>query len=352
MKRAVRKFRNVGLGAVLTGALIACVAVTPAQASEDETAADETTTTSSAVTVDTLSVLSDIVDLTPQARAALSTLVGEATVSAAPEDSVFDGIVATEAGATVLLPTAEDSSAAVLGSESLGARVPGAEVTRTEGVVSVLENKNETFVVAPGSTGGVQFINIATEHVVEHSFDVETSIPEGASWSVLPDGGLQLIDAVGSLSAYVETPWAVDANGVSLPTHFTVEGGMITQHVDTSNATFPVVSDPSIWTVAECLGSIALLIGFAAAKMATVIAKIATVIKKTTTLVNKWKAAIGSANFSAAEFKTFAGLLQGWMNNTLTAAKRTKVNALMNAAGATLLTIVGLEACWKWYKNG
>ncbi|WGH89964.1 hypothetical protein QDX23_07405 [Auritidibacter ignavus] len=38
--------------------------------------------------------------------------------------------------------------------------------------------------------------------------------------------------------------WSVDANGVELPTHFEIDGNTLTQVVDTSDAQFPVVSDP------------------------------------------------------------------------------------------------------------
>ena len=134
--------------------------------------------------------------------------------------------------------------------------------------------------------------------------------------------------------------------------YFTVVGDVITQHVDTSTAEFPVISDPSIWTVAECIGSVALILGFAAAKMTTLIAKIGKIIKASSSLISKWKAAIGSANFTVAEFKTFINLMHGYLEKTLSAAQRVKVNTLLNAIGNTLVTIIGLEACWNWYKNG
>ncbi|WP_150109971.1 hypothetical protein [Crystallibacter crystallopoietes] len=44
--------------------------------------------------------------------------------------------------------------------------------------------------------------------------------------------------------AAMPTPWAVDATGQSLPTEYKVEGDTVVQVVDTSQAVFPVVSDP------------------------------------------------------------------------------------------------------------
>ncbi len=41
------------------------------------------------------------------------------------------------------------------------------------------------------------------------------------------------------------TPWAVDANGQQrLPTEFVYDDGVLTRVVDTTDAAFPVVSDP------------------------------------------------------------------------------------------------------------
>ncbi len=43
----------------------------------------------------------------------------------------------------------------------------------------------------------------------------------------------------------VEAPWATDALGRDLPTSFSVNGSILTQSVDLSNAEFPVVADPT-----------------------------------------------------------------------------------------------------------
>lgn len=48
----------------------------------------------------------------------------------------------------------------------------------------------------------------------------------------------------GVLTARLNAPWVYDARGTSLPTHFTVTGNRVTQHVDTAAARFPVTADP------------------------------------------------------------------------------------------------------------
>lgn len=58
--------------------------------------------------------------------------------------------------------------------------------------------------------------------------------------------GVSTSPNVSSLFAIVNTPWAVDARGRSLPTSYRIDGSYLTQEIDTSGATFPVVADPSV----------------------------------------------------------------------------------------------------------
>ncbi len=58
------------------------------------------------------------------------------------------------------------------------------------------------------------------------------------------DGGFE-VQADGRRIGVVAAPWAVDARGRSLPTHYTLRpDGGLTQVVDTRGAAFPVVADP------------------------------------------------------------------------------------------------------------
>lgn len=67
------------------------------------------------------------------------------------------------------------------------------------------------------------------------------------------DGAVSVQNSDGRTVNYVQPPWAVDAKGKQLPTSFTVEGNVLTQHIDTRGATFPVVADPQFGcTVVQC----------------------------------------------------------------------------------------------------
>ena len=69
-------------------------------------------------------------------------------------------------------------------------------------------------------------------------------VPEGFSMVVRSDGSAEVRDRDGQKTSDINRPWARDAKGVSLKTRYEARGTTLVQHVDTSNATFPVVADP------------------------------------------------------------------------------------------------------------
>lgn len=87
------------------------------------------------------------------------------------------------------------------------------------------------------------------------------------------------------LVATLSAPWAVDANGDQLATHYVVDRDSLVQVIDIQEETvFPVVADPSwAWYLrksAECLASVGFLIASPGAKIASVAAKVVSLLKK------------------------------------------------------------------------
>lgn len=76
------------------------------------------------------------------------------------------------------------------------------------------------------------------------SYDFEIGAP-GTSLALNEDGTVTVSDADGQVLNYLMKPWAKDADGATLPTNYTVSGNIVTQHVDTAGAAFPVVADPT-----------------------------------------------------------------------------------------------------------
>lgn len=63
--------------------------------------------------------------------------------------------------------------------------------------------------------------------------------------SLLPDGGVLVRDGSGSVLGTFAPPWASDAAGIALKTHYRISGSTVTQVIETTEGTrFPVVADP------------------------------------------------------------------------------------------------------------
>lgn len=75
---------------------------------------------------------------------------------------------------------------------------------------------------------------------IEADGKVELSIDQ-------PSGAI-LVKVDGVNTALINTPWAHDANGQSLPTHYEVEGNVFTQVVQTDglDVSYPITADPRV----------------------------------------------------------------------------------------------------------
>ena len=93
--------------------------------------------------------------------------------------------------------------------------------------------------------------SIAITTVIESSnaptqFHYPVTLPEASQMKLMADGSIEIIDASGTTQAMVAKPWAVDASGKAIKTHFTISGTGITQTVEhqENGMTYPVVFDP------------------------------------------------------------------------------------------------------------
>ncbi|MGG7464985.1 MULTISPECIES: hypothetical protein [unclassified Plantibacter] len=66
-----------------------------------------------------------------------------------------------------------------------------------------------------------------------------------ASLELAEDDSVHVLGPDGTMANIVLPPWAVDANGHSVPTSYSVEGNVLVQHVNHAGAAYPVVADPS-----------------------------------------------------------------------------------------------------------
>jgi hypothetical protein len=71
------------------------------------------------------------------------------------------------------------------------------------------------------------------------------SLPTGATLHQTNAGGFLVLSRTSRVVGLITAPWAVDARGKLLATHYAAEGDVIVQTVDTRGAVYPIVADPS-----------------------------------------------------------------------------------------------------------
>lgn len=80
------------------------------------------------------------------------------------------------------------------------------------------------------------------------AFEYELEVTEGAHLAEAADGLVEVIDPTGQVMALLDVPWALDADGVAVPTHFEVAGQTVTQIVEHDDSySYPITADPWLW---------------------------------------------------------------------------------------------------------
>jgi len=89
------------------------------------------------------------------------------------------------------------------------------------------------FVVQPLIEGGIRALatTLATEANTEDAFPI-SSESDSIVLALNETGGVDVETIDGAVLAGIEAPWAIDADGVSVPTHHRVEGNTVVQVVE------------------------------------------------------------------------------------------------------------------------
>lgn len=131
-----------------------------------------------------------------------------------------------------------------------------------------------------------------------------------ASLRLTSDGGVEAFDHDGTLIATAPAPWARDAKGTPVPTHFEIDGTTLIQVVEhrSGEYTYGIVADPDAWFWAKCGAALTLFVAqnVTPAKLA----KAGTILKSAKALVEHLKK-FGSAADAARAFAAFLGSATG-----------------------------------------
>jgi hypothetical protein len=113
------------------------------------------------------------------------------------------------------------------------------------GVVAY-DNANDTTTISSvKEAGALQFTTVIESSSAPTRFSYDIAVPEGGT-IVEADGGYFILDSDGEPVASIAAPWALDAQGASVPTRYELAGTILTQVVDhrSTEVAYPVVADP------------------------------------------------------------------------------------------------------------
>jgi len=205
-------------------------------------------------------------DLAPESEgyvaaieAAAPGALGVADIPATRMDGFVDSPVYAEP--EVDLPTSVDVAATLTSPErtvqiALPFSEQASDAVITEGGVTTFDNNNESATVpVVHEDGSLQIFTVIDGPEAPTHYDYEIKATEGSALTLVDNGGVVITDAAGNFEGAVTPPWAKDASGASLPTHYEVAGMTITQVVEHSSAaSYPVVADP--WLGIQLFGPI------------------------------------------------------------------------------------------------
>lgn len=173
------------------------------------------------------------------------------SASSAADDviSASEVVEADAAEVAVQVASIDENTVVVDGSSSVQVTLPvseSAEATVNEGLVELSDDDSSSIVPVVMDDGSVAIHSVLKDSSAPTTYAYVLDLPEGATLELSPEtGAVTAFSTDGAPVLYVAEPWATDANGESVPTHYSVDGHTLTQHVDVSSATaFPVVADP------------------------------------------------------------------------------------------------------------
>ena len=185
----------------------------------------------------------------------VSAATPDTVANAAPVPTAATGenaIDSTVANVDIVVPVDPADGIALGGAgRSISLGLPfasGAESAKVEqpGVVSYDNNNGSTTVPIVNEDGSVQINTVIENAAAPTRYEYPITLPTGASLRAVDDGSVEVTDAAGVAFATIAVPWAKDANGSPVATHYEIQGATLAQIVEHNvlGTVFPVVADP------------------------------------------------------------------------------------------------------------
>jgi hypothetical protein len=241
-------------------------------------------------------------------------------------------------------PTGVDSGGTAISAQLPFAQSAGSAVGEVNGIVSY-DNANGTSTVPiVHDDGSVQVATVIKSSSAPKRFTYPVALPANSNLTFGETGGITITDADGGFLGALDAPWAKDANGVDVATHYEANGNAITQVVDvTASTAYPVVADPDLWTTIKNTAGCALdIAAFAlpAAKFAKVVVKAEKVIKASKAAIKAYKTLGGKLDKVIKSLKKYVK-----NKSSLSKAEVAAWATLIGAVGSALFNLLGLGNC-------
>lgn len=150
------------------------------------------------------------------------------------------------------------------------------EITLEENGIVTFEEEGSDFSVgiqpieAEEFGSGVRSMITITSKEASKNYEFDVTIPEGDYLDFFKvvdeneqDGSIAIFNSDSEIIGLIDAPWAKDADGNNVPTHYEIQGNKVIQTIEfTENTSFPIVADPTAWQITKCAASIlSLLVG-------------------------------------------------------------------------------------------
>lgn len=173
---------------------------------------------------------------------------GESSVVAVSSDvAVAAPLNASE---PMVIGTGEDDALDIGISLPAAASAKQAEIV--DGDAVYVDKRTDTSFVVDGRNDGARIMSLLNSPGAPTRMTYSLDLPKGFELVARQDGSIDVATVTHDTEvviATIEAPWAVDAAGVEVGTHYTVSGSDLTQVVElTANTTFPVTADPRVRT--------------------------------------------------------------------------------------------------------
>jgi len=127
----------------------------------------------------------------------------------------------------------------------------------TAGRSAVFHDDDTSTLAQRKEDGSIQILTTIESPSAPREYGFELTLPTGANTVINEDGSVAILGSDGSFLGGVQAPWAFDAAGNAVATHYQIDGTRLTQVVDHGEGSaYPIVADP--WLGAELYGKVSI----------------------------------------------------------------------------------------------